>query len=1438
MAELKFIVSMDSSQFKAGAQEVKAQVHQITDEVKKEGGKMQGEFEKVGKTLGSSMGKYLAAFGGAAVFKSLIDNIVRVRGEFQKAGVAIETMLGSKERADELMAEVKQIAASSPLEFGDITRATQQMLSFNIEAEKVPGFLRAIGDVSMGEKDRFNALSLAFSQMSATGKLMGQDLLQMINAGFNPLAEISRTTGKSMAQLKDEMSKGAISAEMVQKAFIDATSAGGKFFGMSENAAKTIQGQFSMLQDAMNAAFNELGTSTEGMITGAIQATTTLVKNYETIIKVVAALAANYGVYRAAVVVVTAAEEAHGIVQAAAAAKTTVLKKAQDALNKSMLANPYVAATVALTALVTAIVAASNATDEFENAADRLNDTNAEIEKSVAAEMRNFDILYRKMVEAGKGTKEYETIKQQIIDQYGQYYAGLANEIDLVGKSTSAYDQLTLAIRKSIAARQLQSFINKQADAADKVVQNSLDKAWETLRKKFSQDEAAKLYKSFFDYVTKGTKIATEDAKKLRDIYVTDVGMTGGFFSFRKNLTLYAQQARDANKAFEQSIDAYKKMYDVVEETTKTPTTPPTTPLTSPTTVKASKKAQADRERLAKQEADEYDRLAEIHYKQLTEEGRKATDLQLETNEKEIAAMKEGVTKTLAEIEHSKQKETVALTRWYEDLRLKRIEEAKKLWDAQKSNEGKKFYESEAFKQAASMDAYTDEEKDAYRRRSQAIIDSYNNQLDEITKTERAALRDFLKEYGDYQQQRLAIAQEYAEKIAEAGSVGESMALKAQEQDAYKALDFDRFKKALNWDELFGDLDSVSAEHLNLLRDQLERTLKDTTLRASDYKAVVEQIDNIEKAIVERQNEWKNAIGLTIPELERRKVLEQEAERAQQRVLDLQKQQEEAQKRINSAKTAIIATGIKIDASEITVDNAQEIVGKFDPNTAIYKTLTQLFGNLATAERELKDTTDELSSAENKAVAAVDKTKTSFADALNLISQVTDKINSNVQSAAELIETIGLSDTSFGKGFGEFAESAQAATGAIKDLMSGNYMGALNGALKSIGSLGNALGSLGLSGFGESDKRLAEDIEKLTASNESLKRSIEDLTNEMSNAAVADAADIYKQLVDNLEKSEANTQEMLRRMGAAYNNGFLGIGGSGSSNAKINAGVTAAEWERISKIVGRSVTSADQFWSLTSEQMANVAKTAPEIYGRIKQLAGAGFQDAGQYMEEYIQYWKDLETAQQSYFEKMTDASLDNIVSDFKSALLDMDTSASDFADKFEDYMRNAIINALVTDQFEPMIKEWYEAFAKAMETEGIDEAEAAALKQRWNAITEAGMQMRDQLRDQFGWGSTGDGSGAYQAVASFTQEQGDELNGRLTAIQIGQERNNQSLVMAVTTLQELSVVVNANAMTLNEMRNLMLVGNGHLEDIARYTKLTSQHSALLEEISTKIKTL
>ena len=143
-------------------------------------------------------------------------------------------------------------------------------MSFGMSAEEAQKRMKQLGDISQGDAEKFKSLTLAFAQMSSTGKLTGQDLMQMINAGFNPLEEISRKTGKSIGELKDEMSKGAISADMVAEAFASATSEGGRFYGSMEAQSKTFSGQMATLEDGVASLKGQLAEGLTTMLSGTV----------------------------------------------------------------------------------------------------------------------------------------------------------------------------------------------------------------------------------------------------------------------------------------------------------------------------------------------------------------------------------------------------------------------------------------------------------------------------------------------------------------------------------------------------------------------------------------------------------------------------------------------------------------------------------------------------------------------------------------------------------------------------------------------------------------------------------------------------------------------------------------------------------------------------------------------------------------------------------------------------------------------------------------------------------------------------------------------------------------------------------------------------------------------------------------------------------------
>lgn len=419
------------------------------------------------KRVGMTIGGVFTAQKAMEFVKTMID----VRQEVENLIISFETLLGSKDKATQFFSELSEYAVNTPLMLNDLAGGAQTMLAFNIEAEKVIPTLKQIGDISMGDRDRFNSLVLAFSQMSATGKLMGQDLLQMINAGFNPLAIISEKTGKSIGQLKDEMSAGAISSEMVAQAFADATAEGGKFHGMLDKQSKGLKGQISNLEGAIDNMFNAMGEKSEGILTGSVEVASELVKNYEAVGKALMSLVAVYGSYKTALIATLAVQKAASFVEnirlvAMFRKELGLATAAQQAFNITANANPYVLlATVILSAAAALAIYSKNcsaAADEAQRAADRekeqtdaINDKKEAIEKCIStitdenlAELDRLEALEKLKKLMPSVFEKYKTEKElidKLTEARREYNEELREERNLKGEGNLKADQQRVA---------------------------------------------------------------------------------------------------------------------------------------------------------------------------------------------------------------------------------------------------------------------------------------------------------------------------------------------------------------------------------------------------------------------------------------------------------------------------------------------------------------------------------------------------------------------------------------------------------------------------------------------------------------------------------------------------------------------------------------------------------------------------------------------------------------------------------------------------------------------------------------------------------------------------------------------------------------------------------------------------------------------------------
>ena len=211
------------------------------------------------------------ALSAVRSFASLFASAISEAFRFEKALADFKVLTGSIDTAREHIAQLRAFAAATPLTFSDLAKASKLILSFGASVDSVMPSLKMLGDISMGDSQKFQGLALVFSQVQAAGRLMGQDLLQMINQGFNPLTIIAKETGKSVAELKDLMSEGAISFEMVAAAMRSATEEGGLFHNALEETATTGQGLVSTLQDKWADALRTFGEAFTDTAKGGVQ---------------------------------------------------------------------------------------------------------------------------------------------------------------------------------------------------------------------------------------------------------------------------------------------------------------------------------------------------------------------------------------------------------------------------------------------------------------------------------------------------------------------------------------------------------------------------------------------------------------------------------------------------------------------------------------------------------------------------------------------------------------------------------------------------------------------------------------------------------------------------------------------------------------------------------------------------------------------------------------------------------------------------------------------------------------------------------------------------------------------------------------------------------------------------------------------------------------
>lgn len=438
---------------------------------------------------------------GVDKIKQLGSEIISVRGEIQQLQIAFETMLGSKEKADRMMADIKKLALSTPFTLTEVADNTKQIIAMGIESDKAIDTVKMLGDVAAGVSVPLWRVAINYGQVSALGKLQSREIRDFAMAGIPIVEELGKMLGKTSSEIYSMVEAGRIGFPEVEQAFKNMSGEGGKFYNLMEKQNASVTGQISKLKDSIQLMFNEIGQDSEGVIYTSINAVSSLVDNYETLGKVLLGLIATYGVHRAAMITNAAITEmvaaSNGIFNKSLALRwlwTERVQKAQAFLDKTMLASPYAWAAAAAIALGYGIYKLATYQTEAEEAQNRLNESMLESGKASVTETRELVKLKGELSAAKKNTEEYDKVRDQIVSKYGQYYAGLKEEIDTVGLLDSTYKKLTESIMKSFGARQYDKFIKQESDRLDTVINDNLTKIQDRIYSKFDDKEAASKY--------------------------------------------------------------------------------------------------------------------------------------------------------------------------------------------------------------------------------------------------------------------------------------------------------------------------------------------------------------------------------------------------------------------------------------------------------------------------------------------------------------------------------------------------------------------------------------------------------------------------------------------------------------------------------------------------------------------------------------------------------------------------------------------------------------------------------------------------------------------------------------------------------------------------------------------------------------------------------
>ena len=1317
-----------------------------------------GETVEANEKMSVSLTKVLSVIGGVTALKNFVTELVNVRGQFQQLEISFSAMLKSKEKADKLMSELVDIAAKTPFDLQGVASSAKQMIAYGSSAENVGNELVMLGNVAAGVGSQLSEIAYLYGTLRTQGRAYAVDIRQFAGRGIPIYEELAKVLGVTKDEVSGLVKEGKVGFKEVEQAFKNMTSESGIYYNLMQEQSKSLTGQLSNLGDAWDTMLNEIGKDTQGIASAGISGLKGLIENYETVGKILIGLIATYGTYKTALIVVRIAQDTLTARMELAILVTKAQMIAQKALNTVMKANPYVLVATVLAGLVATMWAFHDSTTASEKAQQKFNEeqknfANQEEERKKKIEelirviqdetetefskIKAYEELQRyspalssaytreqlavlNLAEANKELNKerdknsYENILKNI-QQWEEKIKSLNASLKNAGQGApliaSQIESAKANLNKWKSALSEYNRLKKETEENSKPVEVKLMEARSNreqiireynIARQILQEEQEKIKNFPFATIPIDVQIRFNNAQAaLKGIDGTISGLESQREASEKT---YQQAYKEAKAVYEAKLkavedakkgteSAYKKAVEELEAAEKSYKS--LGGVTGDTLAKQENNAKKDAERQKKEQ------------QQVTEE---LLQLRRTNQQEEINLMEEGPEKKRRQIELDYQRE------------IDEIRKQRKKWeDAQ----GGKL---------------TSEQREVLGSRASNAMQSREKGLAEITKAENQAAIEanerYLKSYGTFMQKRDAIIAEYTRKISEAATQGDKDILQKEMDKALSSLDLEKLKQGINWELIFGDLDKVSKESLNKVKQQLRdfKNSEEYKNMAVDQKKVIDEaLSNIQSTLIDKGG----LLGDLPEQLSELAKAQEELSQAQEEYNEAvrsgtDEQKESATKKLNDAQKR--QQNAQVNVQKSTDKTTSNLV-------TLSNVITQLGSNSEISLSQVGDLAGNI---------------------VDIFAEESEKLGGIIGAAFSLLDAIG----------------TQGLDGFVSNIFSSVF--------KSVGGIWDTLTFGGFSklfGIGGNEKEVQDTINRLTDRNEKLQSAIESLTEEMKSSKGS-------------EKSVAEYNKAIKYQ-EEYNKNVLA---KAQANAGYHSshhswayymGWSESDIQWIRENVMAEFTGTDSLWQMSPEQM-DLLRQNVDLWQKMADSGKGGYGNAVvDALGEYADLDGNLEELKEGLFEQLTGISFDSMYDSFIDTLMDMDASAEDFADNLSEYFMRAMLSDKIGNMYSQKLENWWNRFGESMKDGNLSESERNSLQNEYMGYVNEALKLRDELAAATGYDKAGSSSQQSASSRGFgtemTHEDAGELSGRFTAVyesNLRIETAEQQQTIAITELR------------------------------------------------------